>query len=312
MNKKNLILGGILAVLIAVAYIYQGPLKNWQSNLGKPSNFLAKLDVDQVDRIEIANNGEDYGIEKSGDRWKISGTKEFYVKDGVIDNLLSQLKAAVKAEIELAGENKDKKNEFNTDDSGISVKLTQGENVLAEFIVGDYSGVYISKPGSDKTYAIKADIGNIFDKNNLYNKEIFNSEADKIANIRFQYPNREFTVEREITKASEDSGASDVLGDWEGVIPYKFRVDQDKIKKVLDIMSKLSAVKIPRQSFAGTGLEKNLIIIQATGEGIDNTLMVGDDNGEGLYFAKRGDSDNIYLISEEQRDVLDQTIRSLR
>ena len=43
-----------------------------------------------------------------------------------------------------------------------------------------------------------------------------------------------------------------------------------------------------------------------------NTLMVGDDNGEGLYFAKRGDSDNIYLISEEQRDVLDQTIRSLR
>ncbi len=313
MNKKNLVLGGLLVILIAAAYIYQGPFKDWQANSSKPVNFLAKLNVDEINKIEITNNGENFGIEKVGDKWKISGTNEFYVKDNTAANLAAQLKAATKADMELVSENKDKKNELKTDDSGSRIKLMQDNNTLAEFIVGkmsgDYTSTYVSEPDSDKTYAIKINIANIFDKNNLYNKEVFNSDANKIAQLRFQYPNREFSVARKIASSTD---SSDDSNNWSGIIPYKFSVDQDKIKAVLDIMSKLSAAEIPDQNFSGTGLEKNSIIVQATGDGVDNTLMVGDDNGNGLYFAKRGDSDNIYLISEEQRDTLDQTISSLR
>ncbi|MBU4026105.1 DUF4340 domain-containing protein, partial [Patescibacteria group bacterium] len=113
--------------------------------------------------------------------------------------------------------------------------------------------------------------------------------------------------------------------EWEGISPYEFSVDENKIDEILNIMSNLIAAKIPEQTFDGTGLEKNLIIAQATGEGIDNILMVGGalQNGstalrdyganaeEELYYAKKGDSDNIYLITKEQRDELDKNIKDL-
>lgn len=316
MNKKNLILGGVLVVLIAIAYVYQGPLKSWQANLGKPANFLAKLDKDKIDKIEITDKGEAFGIEKTGDKWKISNTKEFYLKDKAIANLFSRLEDAAKAEIELVSENKDKKSEFNTDESGTGVKLMQGSEVLFGFTIGklssDYSSTYVSQDDSSKTYAVKAVINNVFSKDSLYNKEIFNTEPDNITRLRFQYPTREFTVEREIIKPAGKEATSTKLGEWKGVKPYSFNVDQDKTEKVLNILSKLNAAKIPEQTFDNTGLEKNLIIVQASGDGVDNTIMVGDDNGNGFYFAKRGDSDNIYLITKEERDTLDQTIRSLK
>jgi DNA mismatch repair protein MutH len=97
-----------------------------------------------------------------------------------------------------------------------------------------------------------------------------------------------------------------------GSVPYKFPVDEEKISKIVDIMAGLTAVEIPAQTFDGTGLEKNSIIVQATGDGIDNTIMIGDANADGLYFAKSSRNDNIYLVSKENRDELDQRIRDLK
>lgn len=37
----------------------------------------------------------------------------------------------------------------------------------------------------------------------------------------------------------------------------------------------------------------------------------GANDGEELYYAKKGDSDNIYLITKEQRDELDKQIKDL-
>ena len=58
MDKKTLKLGIILIILIALAYFYQGPFKDWKSDLGKPDNFLAEIDASQIDKIEIIKNGE--------------------------------------------------------------------------------------------------------------------------------------------------------------------------------------------------------------------------------------------------------------
>jgi hypothetical protein len=72
----------------------------------------------------------------------------------------------------------------------------------------------------------------------------------------------------------------------------------------LGILENLRSADIPAQEFKGTGLEKNSLIIQVSGEGFDNTLMVGDCTKDNVCYAKRGDSDNIYFITKEQRDAL--------
>lgn len=306
MNKKTLILGGILAVLIILAYFYQGPIKRWQSNLAQPNNFLAKADVDQINKIEIINNKQETVLEKYKNRWKISGTKDFYVKESLANRLEDGIRKLSKAEIELVSNSKDKKSDFQTGaEKGVKVKLIQDAQVVADFIVGkrgaDFMSAYISEANSDNTYIIKSDISGLF-KSDWHDKTIFANEKEKIVKIRFQYPNREFTIEKQ----------SGNIEQWHGVLPYKFSVNQDKIDKILNIMSNLTAIKIPEQIFKGTGLEKNLIIVQATGDGVDNTLMIGEDNGEELYYVKKGDIDNIYLIFQEQRDELDKNIWDLR
>ena len=121
-----------------------------------------------------------------------------------------------------------------------------------------------------------------------------------------QYPDREFAIEKVKNGDKEE---------WQGTLPYKFKVSEEKINKILNIMTSLRATRIPEQKFEGTGLEKHLIIVEASGDDVDSVLMVGDtykDGEEELYYAKRGDSDNIYLITKEQRDELDKTIRDLR
>ena len=132
MNKKTLTLGGILIILIALVYIYQGPLKDWQANLGKSKNFLAEVDVNQINKIEVAKDGGTIILEKIDNRLKISGTKDFYVNESLADNLIQNLEKAVESELELVSANKDKKSEFQTDESGINVKLYQADEVTAD------------------------------------------------------------------------------------------------------------------------------------------------------------------------------------
>ena len=326
MNKKNLILGGFLVVLIALAYVYQGPFKDWRANLSKPENFLADISVDQINRIEIVKNREATILEQAGEKWRIGGTKDFYVKDNIIGGMFDNLKQAVKADLELVSANKDKKSEFQTnEESGVHVKLMQGEKVLMDFVIGklasDFVSSYISQSEAEKTYLVKINLNSSFDHDDWYDKTIFSTDKEKITKVRFQYPTREFTIEKQ----------DDI---WTGTLPYAFDVDEDEVDEALDIMSNLTAAKIPEQTFKGTGLEEHAIIIQATGENIENTLMVGDPstgstssqqasslqsggqagqgNGGELYYAKKADSDNIYLITKEQRDELDKRISDLK
>ena len=68
MNKKNLILGGVLVALIIIAFLWQGPLKNWEERQGQVDNFLAELSVASVSRIEILSGGNEIALEKTGER----------------------------------------------------------------------------------------------------------------------------------------------------------------------------------------------------------------------------------------------------
>jgi hypothetical protein len=320
MNKKNLILGIILIVLVAAAWIYQGPFKDWRTNSGKAKNFLFGVDIDGITAIKIGRFGQETTLEKDGDRWKIGGTKDFYADPDVISAALSALKDAAGAEMTLVSKNEDAKPQFQTDDmTGVKVTLMNGGQEAANFVVGktgsDYASTYLS-PGGAETYSCAAaNISYAFSQPDWYDKIIFSSDKNQISQIRFQYPSREFTI-TEVTEngyeGAENNETATATKTWAGTLPYKFKVSADKVDPILDIMSNLTASDVPAQTFDGTGLEKHNIIIEATGDGFNNTLMIGDDNGDEMYYAKKGDSDNIYLITKEQRDALDKTSMDLR
>lgn len=312
MSKKNLNLAAVLAVLVAVAYLYQGPVGDWLEERRQPANFLADINTADVTRVEAAGENGTITLVRVDDGWKIEGTKDFYLKDRVVQTMETALSDAKQSELEVVSTNPDKKSEFETDEgSGTLVKLYESGNQTAEFTVGklasDFTSSYVSQPGLDKTYKTAASLSQAFANTEWYDKTIFDSGTGKISQVRFQYPESEFTVEKE----GEGDEAT-----WVGTEPYRFRVDDEIVEEAVGVMTALSAADIPEQTFAGTGLEKHSIIVQATGEGLDNTLMVGDaqdpEAEEPLYYAKKGSSDNIYLITEEQKEILDKSIREMR
>lgn len=314
MTNKNLRLGIVLFVLILAAYIYKGPYESWRNNQNMPDNFFSTISLDDIDKIEVSNINATAGLLKEDEKWKIEGTKDFYVKDESMKQIFDSLKLAQDARVETVSTNPDNKGDFLTNEpgadsgQGIQVSLHGANGELLSFIVGkmalDFVSTYISMPDTDKTYSVKANLRTAFDQYDWRDNVIFAVDRNAVAKIRFQYPDREFTIEKKI--------AEDGAETWVGTAPNEFSVNNEKAVKIVGIMSNLKALKIPAQSFDGTGLEKNSVIVQASGEGVDNVIMIGDKNSEDLYYVKRGDSDNIYLVEESVKEQLDLKIDDLK
>lgn len=303
MDKRNLILGGILVALVAFAYIQKGPWKEWQEDQNKQENFFAVLDIDSIEKMEISQGtGTPAWLEKSGEFWKVGGTKDFYVKTAMAEKLAEAVKELAGGELEVVSENEGNKKDFGTDDKGIAVKFAQG-GANYDLVIGNVgptaASSYLSRPGDSKTYLLDFNIRTAFARSDWRDEQIFSFLPERAKKIRFQYPNREFTVEK-------------VENEWKGVSPYDFPVTEDKITELLTVLGNLSAAKIPEQTFAGTGLEKHNIIVEVFDSISSYTIMVGDADKDGLYYAKKGSSDNIYLITKEERDALNKYIKDLK
>lgn len=303
MDKKNFILMGMLAVLVIFAYVQRGPWREWQEDKGKADNFFSTLDISLIDKIEISQGtGTSTWLQKSGKYWKVGGTKDFYVKQGVVDQLVEAVKELAGGDLKVVSENKENKKDFGTDETGIAVKFSYSGGSY-DLIIGNIGSTvassYISRPNDNKTYLLDSNIRTVFAKNDWRDDQIFSILPERIKKLRFQYPDREFTVEK-------------IENGWKGTLPYEFPVSEDKITEILDMFSGLSAVKIPEQTFEGTGLEKHNIIVEVS-DSIDSyAIMVGDVDENGFYYAKKGSSDNIYLITEEEKDMFDKDINDLK
>jgi len=303
MDKKNLILGGILLGLIAFTWVWNGPIKDWRFERGEESNFLSGLSLDKADSIRIERSGATTTLERVDGRWKVGGTKDFYVKKEVSDELAFALNKVAAGKMELASTNKDKKAELGTNE-GIKVSIGQeGKNydLIVGNATGNFDGSYISRADTEKTWKVGVDLSAIFSRGEWRDDQIFSFFKERADKVRFQYPNRQFIVERKENK-------------WNGTWPGKgFKVADDKVNAVLEVLENLKAAKIPDQDFKSFGSpEKNGIIIQISGSDLDQTLMVGNCTKENLCYAKKGSSDNIYMISKAQRDALNKQTKDLR
>jgi len=303
MQKNNLILGGIFVFLLVLAFAFD-PLVEWKNDFGKPDNFFEDVNFSEIDNVEISNPDGSISFLKQGDSWLIADTKDFFVTDND-SAFIDLLEDASSKEFFLVSENSDKKTEFQVSEDGARVKLRQGDKVILDFIVGkqssDYTSTYISLPGKPETYSVSSGFSYLYSKpiDTWYDKDILSFGKDEINKIRFQYPESEFTIEKIDEK-------------WTGILPYSFYISEAKIDKIINVLSNLTAIEIPTQTFEGTGLENHSAIIEIQANDSSYTIMLGEDNGEEFYFLKKGDSDNIYLITKEDNDTLYTSIRTLR
>jgi hypothetical protein len=302
--KKNLKLLVILIILVGGAYLLTGPIKDWNKKKRAPKNFLAAIDINRAERIEIARKEKTVKLIKEGENWRVEGEGKFFADPEAIETLKTEFKKAQSVGLEIASANKDKKSDFDLDkEYGAEIKFYQGGNEFGNLLIGkmtsDYSGAYIGKEGDDNSYAVPVQLSAAFSPYEWRDRTILSFDQNKLERIRFHYPDREFVLEKKD-------------GKWKGIAPSAFDANEEKLEPVLTVLANLRAEAIPAQKFSGTDLEKNLIIIEYKGEGIEGALMIGKDNSQGQYYAKRSDSDNIYLIAKSDRDMFNKKMEDFK
>jgi len=293
MAKKNLILLIVFVILAGAAFLFSGPFKSWNESRQAPKNFLSGVNIDQAEKIEMIRTEKTVTLTKDGGRWKVDQGK-FYALPAAIEALKSGFKKAQAARLEVASINKDKLGDFDlTKEYATEVKIYQSDKVIADFFIGkmtsDYSGAFIGEPNGNNAYSVPVDLSSAFTPYEWRDLAMFNFSPDKITKLRFQYPDRQFTLEKKD-------------GKWVSAAPSGFNANEEKVNAALSALSNLQAEAIPAQTFSNTDLDKHLIIVEANGSDGNYALMIGKDNGQGQFFAKRGDSDNIYLIAKASRD----------
>ncbi|MFA6171543.1 MAG: DUF4340 domain-containing protein [Patescibacteria group bacterium] len=297
--KKNLYLLILLIILAGGAYLYEGPFQKWNESRKAPKNFLNTINFESADKIEIIRTEKTEVLNKDGERWKLDDGK-FYASSEAVSALKESFQKAQSSRFEIASANKEKKGDFDlTKEFGTEVRMSSGGKAIGDFLIGkltsDYMGSYISQPDSADSYMLPVALASAFSPYEWRDLSIFKISKEKIEKLRFQYPDRELKFEK------KDGG-------WQVVSPEKFKAEDTAVDEALAALAGLNAEAIPAQSFSGTDLEKHLIIVEAQGSEGNFTLMIGKDNGRGQYYAKRGDSENVYLIGKANRDLFDKKI----
>ncbi len=99
-------------------------------------------------------------------------------------------------------------------------------------------------------------------------KTIFDYEIEKVDTVVFKYSTYEF----EITNQPDSRG--EIY--WHTSKPYVVRLKKEKAEEARDKLAKLEANEVPDQNIPGTGLEKNNLVITIKGEGVEESLIIGD------------------------------------
>lgn len=303
MSKKNIYLAAVLLVLAAAGYLYRGPFQDWQDRADQVENFLSGLKFSEIDRIEIARGTSTVAIVMGANGWLVEGGKGFPASPAAMSALEGALNDAFESTAVLASDNRDKRSEYGTDENGSRVKLMKGGDTLRDFIVGelsseDYQSTYISRPDNDETILVKSSLQFAFNRDEWRDDMITSGSAESVDRIRFQRGKDEVVIEKK-------------AGSWEAVKPRSVPLTAEKVESLLRTLINLRAESIPAQKFEGTGLEKNQLIVQATGAGLDQVVMFGNKTGGG-YFAKPGNKDLIYIVSESDGNALDKEIDDLK
>ncbi|MCI4667676.1 MAG: DUF4340 domain-containing protein [Bacteroidia bacterium] len=189
-NRHLAISLGSLVVLYLISLLFGG------SSQRSFDENLILLDTANVSRIEITASGEQpYSLQKEGGEWKVEVSEGNFVpieKTPFLSILGGIKKVSARG---LAAKSEDQWANFEVDESGLNLKIFQGEKKLADIYAGKSfyrpSGLmsYVRKEGEKETYMVATNLGSSFGKrpNDWRNKSLINGEWESWNMLSFNY-----------------------------------------------------------------------------------------------------------------------------
>jgi hypothetical protein len=159
---------------------------------------LPKLTTADVDTVKIFRATDPLMLVKQADTWMVNG---HLASSQAVTDLFNGLKDTSRAE--LVAQSSTSHARLGVDSAtGKRVELIQGGQVLASVIVGGrgpgWQGVYARRPGEDNVYLIRADLGNVVERqlDDWRDKLVAAVEPDSVREVRVQLRRGGYTLRR--------------------------------------------------------------------------------------------------------------------
>jgi hypothetical protein len=215
-TKTLLIIFAILLVFVIASYF----LKKGDSSF---RNELVTIDSARVSSIVFTpklTGKKEIRLSGEGNDWKmLYDGKTFSADVKLIQQIIGELKHIRADRVAATGEDKWKTYDI-TDSAGIHVKVMQGNETAADFVVGKFSynqasrtpNTYLRITGDKQVYSIAGYISMLFNRQpDLYrNKVIIDSKRNTWTKLTFHYPaDSSFVLSKQGTQWMVDGIATD-------------------------------------------------------------------------------------------------------
>jgi hypothetical protein len=294
---------GILTLLAIVAAAMPEPGKG-------PTLKLPAVDKAEVTKIDISGPKGKFTVAEQQGKWLIQ-PGDYAVNDTVLGRGLDEI-TGLKFGAMVAEKSASHAKYEVGDDTAVFVTPYTAKGAAWTLLVGkpsgDQRGCYARVKGDDRVYVALARLRDTFDRDAKYwrDKTVAKFDADKAVTLTLKSAAETINVK----KADDGTWSFDPAP---AALPADYRLDSDKIKRVLQSLSSLNAADFDDSTAPlDRGLEPpQFTVTVALLDGTKLGLNLGAAKEKNVYAQKQGDR-QVLLIGDFYANNLRKTLDDLR
>lgn len=310
MNPRTTIgLFALLVVLVAAAFYLESREAEERTATGEL--LFPEYRQDEVDRVTLQKGGSggDYEVvlQRQGDEWIVESEGGYPADQTLVDNILDKLPELRRTD--LVSTQPDRHPTFETDTTGVEVKVSSGEDPVAWFTAGkagpDFMSNYIRLRGEDEVYRVPVYLRSQVERGEASwrNKRLIDIEPENIASYTTRTPRDTVSVAR---------GPE---GNWQITHPFDAMASTDIMPVVAQSLARVTASGFADTlaDLASVGLAQDTMNVEiTTTEGETIKVVIGAENERRQNYSKRDDSDIVFLVPAGRWNTVFRSAEDLR
>ncbi|MFZ1948333.1 MAG: DUF4340 domain-containing protein [bacterium] len=304
----------LLIVLAAFAGIWAGlTLRDHLKARPQPLFPAFAPEAARTLKFEAGGNRAELSLEDG--TWLVTSEDSLPAERQAVEDVLKAIAAFSKKD--RISSNPQKRSQYQVDSSGVAVTV-EGEagKVLAAFVAGkmgpDFQSTYIRDAGSGDVVLAQGYLAPVFNRGSRswQDRRIFRAEPKDITELGVAKPGGAFALRRSgdqwYAGSTGSTGSTGGPAGRAGASADSLKCDPAKVSRVARALAYLRCDDFAgRVAEPGWGLESpGSSVWFKTSAGEEHRLLVGNDSGDGRYYATRGEGGPVYLITAANAKTL--------
>jgi hypothetical protein len=281
----------ILAILVAVFLV----MRFGTGRRDGEEPLYPDLAREEVVHIVIESPDTTAVLAKADDVWFVTSEDSLPAEVRAVDEIFNNVSRFSRKD--MISSNPEKRALYQVDSTGVFVTFHDaGGDTLVRFVVGkrgpDYQSTYVRDVASGDVVLAPGYLPPVFDrgKRTWQDRTVYSLEPDAVTEITIRRPGETLALRR------------DSAGEWFVSEPESAACNRDRMTRLVRSLAYLRGDELAgRMPVPASGLsEPDSSIGFGTADGLREELFFGNRNEDDRTFAKRADSEIVYLLSSHK------------